>query len=147
MSSLFAFLHYLAAFTLVSVLVAEALLIREPMSASIARKILAADLLFGISAGVVLVAGLARVFYFEKGSAYYFHSIPFLAKLALFVLIGIASAYPTREFLSWRRSVKSGQPPDVSTTTLRKVQKVIHLELAGIVLLVLCATLMAHGVA
>ena len=145
MSTLFAFLHYLAAFTLVSVLVAEALLIREPISASIARKILAADLLFGISAGVVLAAGLIRVFYFEKGAAYYFHSAPFLAKLALFALVGAISAYPTREFLSWRKAVKNSQAPTVHANTLRRIRGIIYLELAGIVLLVACATLMARG--
>lgn len=145
MSTLFAFLHYLAAFTLVSALVAESLLVREAMSISIARKILTADLLFGISAGVVLAAGLVRVFYFGKGADYYFHSVPFLLKLALFILIGIASIYPTREFLSWRSALKIGQTPAVNERTLRKVRRTICLELAGIGILVFCATLMARG--
>lgn len=145
MSALFAFLHYLAAFTLVSALVAESLLVREAMSTSIARKILTADLLFGISAGVVLAAGLVRVFYFGKGADYYFHSVPFLLKLALFILIGIASAFPTRIFLSWRPALKIGQAPAFDEHTLQKVRRTIQLELTGIGVLVFCAVLMARG--
>jgi putative membrane protein len=32
----------------------------------------------------VLVIGLLRVFFFEKGPAYYFHDAAFIAKLSLF---------------------------------------------------------------
>ena len=46
--------------------------------------------------------------YFEKGASYYFHSVPFVAKLSLFVMVGLLSIYPTMEFLSWRASVKQG---------------------------------------
>ena len=64
------------------------------------RKLQRIDALFGASAGVLLVVGVLRVFYFEKGAAYYFHSAPFIAKLVLFVAVGLLSIYPTVTFRS-----------------------------------------------
>ncbi len=68
MSALFAFLHHISAFTLFAALVVEFVLIRSMLTVESARKIQVADMIFGISAGVLLVVGLARVFHFEKGA-------------------------------------------------------------------------------
>jgi putative membrane protein len=120
--------------------------LKDELSVQRARKIQRADLVFGISAGIVLLIGLLRVFYFEKGASYYFHSIPFLVKLSLFVLVGLASIYPTLQILSWRASLKQAQAPKVTPGRLRSIRMVIHLELTGIVVIILCAALMARGV-
>ncbi|MFW7341555.1 DUF2214 family protein [Pollutimonas sp. H1-120] len=146
MSSLFAFLHHMAAFALVAALAVEFVLIKEALTVTIARKLLIADMVFGASAGAVLVIGLLRVFFFEKGAAFYFTNIPFLAKLALFALIGLMSIRPTREFLSWRSAVKAGQAPKVDEATLQRLRTAIHAELAAATVLILCAALMARGI-
>jgi putative membrane protein len=146
MNSLFAFLHHIAAFALVAALAIEFVLIREELSAKSARKILLADLALGISAGIIVMVGLLRVFYFEKGASYYFHNASFIAKFSLFVLVALLSAYPTVQFLSWRSAVKQQQPPSVSPQKLRVIRAVIHWELAGVVLIILFAVLMARGI-
>jgi len=146
MSSLFAFLHHVAAFALVSALAVEFVLLKENLSTTIARRLLLADLMFGISAAVVLFVGLLRVFFFEKGAAYYFTNLPFLAKLALFVAIGVLSAGPTKEFLSWRSALKKGQAPIAPPEKIRGLRRVLHIEMALAAALVLCAVLMARGV-
>lgn len=146
MSSLFAFLHHVAAFALVAALVVEFALIKGEVTPANARKIALADLAFGISAGVVLMVGLLRVFYFEKGASYYFHSAPFIAKLSLFVIVALLSISPTVEFLSWRKSLKQGKLPIVDERKLRSIRSLIHWELAGVVLMILCAALMARGI-
>ena len=146
MPSLFAFLHHLGAFAFVSALAVEFVLIRHELNARTARAILVADAVGGASAGVVLVVGLLRVFFFEKGAAYYFHSIPFLAKISLFVLIALLSIYPTVQFLSWRKDLKAGRAPAVSESARRKIRSILHLELAALVLLILNAALMARGI-
>jgi len=146
MTWFFAFLHHVAAFTLVAGLVIEFVLIRDDLTVARARKIQLADLLFGVSAGVVLVVGFLRVLYFEKGPSYYLHSIPFIAKMSLFAIVGLLSIYPTVEFLSWRTSVKQGRVPMVTDRKIHVIRTIIHWELAGIVFLILCATLMARGV-
>lgn len=146
MSSLFAFLHHLAVFTLVAALAVEFVLIREPLTVTLARKLVLADLVFGVSAGAILIIGLLRVFYFEKGAAFYFGNIPFLAKLALFALVGILSIRPTKEFLSWRPAIKAGKAPAPASEKIQQLRGIIHGELIAVAALILCAVLMARGV-
>src|SRR5688572_30092156 len=110
-SGLFAFLHHLAAFALAAGLTVELVLIRLPLTAASARRILVADLIVGASAGFVLLVGLLRVFHFEKGSLYYANSAPFIAKMTLFALVAALSVAPTLEFLSWRKAIGAGQTP------------------------------------
>jgi putative membrane protein len=146
MPALFAFLHHVAAFTLFAALAVELVLVRSALTVESARKIRAADAIYGISAGVLLVVGLARVFHLEKGTAFYLQSWTFLAKLALFILLGLMSIVPTMEFVRWRPAVKGGQVPTVSAHKIRQVRSIIHLELVGVVLILLFAALMARGI-
>lgn len=146
MSALFAFLHHLAAFILFAALVTELVLIRSELTPSNARRILVADVIFGASAGILLVVGLLRVAHFEKGATYYFHTWTFIAKLTLFIVIGLISIRPTLEFLSWRKAVAQGQAPSVSADRLRLLRMIIHLELVGVVVIILMAALMAKGI-
>jgi putative membrane protein len=145
MSTLFAFLHHLCAFTLVSAVAIEFALIRQELTVASARRLQLTDLVLGIAAGALFIIGLLRVFYFEKGASYYFHSYAFLTKLSLFVIIGLLSIVPTMEFLSWREAIKAGQVPVVDAGKRRRVTAVIHAELAAIVVILLCAAIMARG--
>ena len=146
MAALFAFLHHLAAFALVSALVVEFALVRGELTVRTARRIQLYDLVYGVSAGLVFVIGVVRVLYFEKGADYYLHSIPFLAKLALFLVVGLLSIYPTVTFLSWGKYLSLGQAPAVSEGRLRSIRTILHVEMAGVVLILLCAVLTARGV-
>jgi putative membrane protein len=145
MSTLFAFLHHLCAFTLVAALAIEFTLIRQELTLASARRLQAIDLVLGIAAGLLLVIGLLRVFFFEKGAAYYWHSHAFLAKFGLFVIVGLLSIIPTMEFLSWRGAITAGQVPIVDAARRKRVTMVIHIELAAIVVILLCAAIMARG--
>ena len=146
MNALFAFLHHVAAFALVTALTVEFVLIRGTLTVESARKVLRFDAVYGMSASALLIVGLARVFYFEKGAAYYFHSTAFIAKLVLFAAVGLLSAYPTIEFLSWRKALRQGQLPVTDPRKLRVIRSIMHWELAGVVLILLCAALMARGI-
>lgn len=138
MTAFMAFLHHVAAFALVAALAVEFVLIRGELTPASARRLARADMIFGISSGVLLVVGLARVFYFEKGAAYYFHSGTFIAKLALFALVGLLSIYPTVKFISWRKGFDPSSVP--------AIRRIIHLELVAVVLILLFAALMADGI-
>ncbi len=140
MSIAFAFVHHLAAFALVARLVVELVLLTGEVTLQGARRLQAIDALYGASAGILLLVGLLRVFYFEKGAAYYFHSAPFIAKLVLFVAVGLLSIYPTVTFRRWSRQ------PTVTQASLRTVRTVVHVQLAGIVVILFCAAMMARGV-
>jgi len=145
MSTLFAFLHHVCAFTLVSAVAIEFVLIRGELTLASARRLQITDIVFGISAGALLIIGLSRVFFFEKGSDYYFHSHAFIAKFSIFIAIGLLSIIPTLEFLSWNKSLRVGEVPAVSAKKLRLVTAVIHGELLSIAIILLCAAIMARG--
>src|SRR4051812_7885143 len=107
MSPYFAFLHHVAAFVVFAALVVELVLVKGELTLKIARKIQLADMAYGIAAGSVIVIGLFRVFYFEKGAGYYIHSMSFWVKMAAFIAVGLLSIMPTVEFLSWSKSLKA----------------------------------------
>ena len=111
MSTLFAFLHHLAAFTLVSAIAIEFVLIRQEVTRANAIRLLVTDAVLGASATLLLIVGLLRVFYFEKGATYYSSNHAFLTKFSVFILVAIMSAVPTIEFLSWRKAVRAGRAP------------------------------------
>ncbi|WP_193161827.1 DUF2214 family protein [Microbulbifer hainanensis] len=146
MSVLFAFLHHLAAFTLTAAIAIELVLLGQKFTLESARKLQSADRVLGISAGALLVAGLLRVFFFEKGAAYYFHNGAFHAKLGLFFLAAFLSIYPTIRFIRWGKALKQGQLPEVSGRQWRLMRGVVHAELAAIVGILLCAAMMAKGI-
>jgi putative membrane protein len=145
MSTLFAFLHHLCAFTLVSAVAIEFALIRGDLTLASARRLQITDIVLGVTAGALLVVGLLRVFFFEKGASYYFHSHAFLTKFSLFIVIGLLSIIPTMEFLSWGGALKAGQVPVIGAKKLKLVTAVIHSELLAIVIILLCAAIMARG--
>jgi putative membrane protein len=145
-SALFAFLHHAAAFIVFAALAVEWVLIRNELTLASAKSIARADLVYGVAAGVVLTVGFLRVYFFEKGSEYYYHSAPFITKLTLFLLIGLISIYPTIVFLKWGKPLRAGQLPVVPPGQLRTLRVILHLEQVGIVCMLLAAALMARGI-
>jgi putative membrane protein len=140
-----AFLHHLAAFTVVAALAVEVALFKPPLSLERARRLLRADIIFGASAAVVLIIGLLRVEFFEKGPAYYWHDVFFLTKFSAFILAGLISIYPTVTFLSWNPQLRAGAVPEVSAQRTRGVRMCLMLELTAIVVILVCAAFMARG--
>ena len=146
MAVTFAFLHHLAAFTLVAALAVQFVLLRDEITVASARKLQVIDTVYGMAAVMLLIVGLGRVFHFEKGATYYFHTWTFIAKLSLFALVGLLSILPTLAFRSWRGAVQQGQAPQVTAQQLQRLRSIVHLELIGVVLIILCAALMAKGI-
>ena len=104
------------------------------------------DAAYGIAALVLLVVGLSRVFFTEKGAAYYFHSGTFIAKLTLFVIVGLLSIYPTMQFLRWRPALREQRVPQIDTSTRRKLRMTVHIELTLLLVILLLAPMMARGI-
>jgi len=145
LSALMATLHHLAAFTLVATLAVEVAMFKPPLSVEQARRLQRTDLIFGVAAAVLLVVGLMRVFWFEKGPRYYWHDLYFLIKFMAFVIAALISIYPTVTFLAWIPAVKAGNAPQVSLDQTRRVRLCLMLELTAIVIILPCAALMARG--
>src|SRR5689334_24600039 len=102
MSTLFAFLHHLCAFTLVAAVAIEFTLIKQELTLTSARRLQVTDIVLGMAAGALLVIGLLRVFFFEKGADYSWTGPAFFAKFGLSIFIGLRSFFRTLKFFSWR---------------------------------------------
>jgi putative membrane protein len=144
-SAVMAFLHHLAAFSVVATLAVEVAMFKPPLTPAQARRLQRTDLLFGLSATAVLVIGALRVAYFEKPTVYYLHDVFFIAKLAAFLAAALISIYPTITFLSWKAALRAGAAPEVSAERTRRVRLCLMLELTAIVVILACAALMARG--
>jgi putative membrane protein len=141
-----AFVHHAAAFIVVGALMTELVVLRNDLTVASARSVLRMDTAYGVAALVLLIAGLLRVFYTEKGAAYYFASGPFLTKLTLFVIVGLLSIYPTMTFLGWRKALRDQRVPELDPGVRRKVRMLIHIELTLLFVIMLMAVMMARVV-
>ena len=144
-AALVAFGHFLAFFALTAAIVLQLALIAESMSVETARRIQRADRVAGMFALLLLVFGFLRVFYFEKGSAYYFSNYFFWIKLGLFISAAAIAIYATRQFSRWNDELARGIAPELDGDTVARLKKAIHWELVLIIGVLICASLMAKG--
>jgi putative membrane protein len=146
MTTLFAAVHHLAILALLVCTLLTLHQLRQPFSVPGARLLSTTDMVNGLAATLVLLVGLVRVFYFEKGAAYYFHNAPFLAKLGFYGLASVLSVIPTLEVYRWRKPLKSGLLPTVSAAKMTTLRTVAVLQLACLAAMVVCANLAARGI-
>jgi putative membrane protein len=133
-------LHHLAVFALAGVLAYELAATAGPVDAAAVKRLAAVDAGYGALAALVLAAGLARVFLGAKGPAYYGGNSLFWAKMAAFAAVGALSAYPTLQYLRWRRGAQGAPPRAVA-----RVRRVLWLEIALFATLPVLAAAMARG--
>lgn len=144
-NSLMASLHHLAAFTLTACLVYEFVAFRKMMTAGEVRRIQRVDLWYGISSGVLLVVGLLRVFFFEKGASFYGANPMFWTKMALFTIVGLLSIYPTIRFIRWG-VVNEGAMLEVPEEENKRIRWMLNLEIVGLALILFAAPAMARAI-
>ena len=142
----FSFLHFVFALILVGALVAEAFILRLPIDGRVARLLLRADLFYGVSAVGVILAGVARVFWGAKNSDYYASQPFFWAKMAVFGVIGLISIQPTRMFLRWVRQAGQDAAFMVAEADVKRIRRLVMIEVHLLALLPLFAALMARGI-
>jgi putative membrane protein len=142
---LLASFHHLAVFSLAAILSAEIFLTAGAIDDRMALRLARVDAWFGVSAAIVLAAGVLRVFLGAKGVDYYFVNIFFWLKMTLFVGIGLISVAPTYLYIVWRRRVRadpSFRPPAEEIVQLRRA---LYVEAGLFALMPLCAAAMARG--
>ena len=142
---LLAALHLLAyGFALASILRRTWSLRRAAVPAAL-RSVFRADTRWGLSALVLIVTGLMRVFgSYEKGADYYLHEPLFHLKMTLLVIIILLEVPSMLALMRWRASIRKGEAPD-----LHNARRYPHLSVIQTVLLVLmvfAATGMARGI-
>lgn len=145
-TALMAFLHHLLAFTLVACVVYEFIAYRQGMSVEEARRIQRADLMYGISAGLLLIVGVLRVFYFEKGPAFYSQNPFFWLKMNAFLVVGLLSIDPTIRYLRWNKILKENRAPEINEHEFRRTRILLTLEVIGLGIILFAAAWMARGI-
>ena len=145
-TALMAFLHHLMAFTLVACVVYEFISYRKSLTIEEARRIQRAELTYGISAGLLLIVGLLRVFYFEKGPAYYSHNMFFWLKMDAFLVVGLLSIDPTIRYLRWNKILKENRPPEITDKEYKRTRLLLTLEVIGLAVILFGAAMMARGI-
>ena len=113
LEAVLASVHLLAILTLVVFLSSQAALCRvEWMNAAVVQRLARLDMIYGIVAVVLLLTGLARLFWGVKGMGGYMASPLFHLKMSLFILAALLSIKPTLSFRRWRKALDvSGQLP------------------------------------
>lgn len=142
--TMLASLHHIAAFTLVACLVYEWLTFRQTLTTHEARGLQRIDLWYGVSAVMLLVAGILRVIYGGKGYQFYMGSTLFWVKMALVLIISILSIYPTIRYIRWGTIADAGMV--VPDTEFVRIRNLLRMQVIGVLLVLLVAPAMARGV-
>jgi putative membrane protein len=145
-SSFSAFLHHVAAFTVFACAVLSLVLLQFKFNLRVAKQLQYTDMVNGIAATLVLLIGMIRIFYTEKGADYYFHNVPFLAKLTLYGLASFLSIVPTFEIFRWKKTLNQGQLPVVTDTKFGQLRAVAIGQVLCILGMMLCSSLAARGI-
>ncbi|MGI0480986.1 DUF2214 family protein [Geminocystis sp. CENA526] len=145
-SAITAYFHYLSIGIIFASLSIEFFTLKEKLTVKEAWRIVLADSAYGIGAIIVLVTGVLRVLYFAKDTAYYMHQPVFFAKIALYLIVGIVSLYPTISFILWVKSLLEEKPPEFSLNKYKILRGIIIFELVGFSLIPLLASMMARGI-
>jgi putative membrane protein len=143
---LMAFAHHIAAFALVAALVFEWATFSATPTLKEAQRLQFADMLYGLSAAVVVTLGFLRAIYFEKGWAFYSHNLFFWIKLGAFIVIALLSIYPTIRFLQWNAFTQKEEAPVVSAEEALLIRRLLWAEVVLLVLMLLAAPLMSRAV-
>ncbi|NMG57257.1 DUF2214 family protein [Geitlerinema sp. P-1104] len=145
-SAIVAYCHYLSFMLAIAALAVERLSLQADLSLQAARRIVVADVVYGLSAIGVLITGILRVLYFGKGADYYLDNPLFWTKIGLFLLVGALSLYPTVTFILWIKDLQQVQVPSLSRGKFQVLSSLVSLEIVGMLLIPLFASLMARGI-
>jgi putative membrane protein len=142
---LLAITHHLAVFALVALLAAEFALLRPGIEGQRLAQLGAIDRAYGAVAGLVIVAGLLRVFFGAAGWSYYAANWVFWAKIGAFLLVGLLSIGPTVSILRWRRSAGINPAFAPAAAEVSSQQKFLYAQVAVLAFIPAFAAAMARG--
>ena len=145
LDALLAWLHFLCIFMLVGTLLAELAFYRRRMDLARITQLARIDMLYGISAGLVVLSGILRVIFGLKGAAYYLHNPIFWTKMGLFLCLGLLSIPPTLHYLRIRSRADASGVVTVDEGGYRRVWALLGIEAGLLALIPLFAAFLASG--
>jgi len=140
-----AILHHLAVFVLFAMLAVQLVWLKRDLDLQGLNRVAKLDIVYGATAGAVLLIGVMRVFFGLKGWSYYAESPSFWAKMAAFALIGLMSIPPTMKFVAWRRRAEGELGGLPSAAEIPSVRLYLHVEATIFLAIPIFAAAMARG--
>jgi len=140
-----AIVHHLLVFSLAGIIGAEFVLIRGDLPAVTLKRLAGIDRHYGIIASLIIIVGIARVFWSLKGWEFYVYNWMFWAKMAAFGIVGLLSIIPTVRFISWNRQAGANPSFAVPAGELASVKAYIRAEALVFLLIPVFAAAMARG--
>lgn len=145
LEAVLAALHIVAILTLVVFLSSQAALCRaEWMNAAVVQRLARLDLIYGITAVLLLLTGLARLYWGAKGVSWYVSQPLFHLKMTLFVAAGLLSIKPSIAYRRWLQGWKAtGALP--AAEAVQQTRRWVMLQAHLIPVIAIIATFWARG--
>lgn len=135
------YLHFVSLILLMAAVFCQHLLLKKSMTRAEIGRVQRLDIVYLITAIVVLLTGFAQWLWVGKPAEFYSKNPVFHTKITLFLVVGILSIVPSI-FLSKNKKGDPGETVEVP----KKIVMFIRLELLLLFLMPLLASLIARGV-
>jgi putative membrane protein len=145
-SAIVSIIHYLAAFTLFSVVVSQHLLLQAGVDVVKAQLLRKLNKVYSISATLLLVFGSLRAVFFAKGWEFYKTNGAFHGKFTLFIILAALSVFPTISIKRWQRQGGEDSSYRAPEAEVKRVLLFLRLELVALLLIIVLASFMANGI-
>jgi len=145
-SATVAYVHYLSFMLCFGALIYERISLKPNPNRKETISMVIADIVYGIAGVALLVSGIYRVIKFGQGSEFYTQNPIFWVKIAIFVVVGSLSLYPTITYVLWAVPLSKGTLPTVTENLVSRLRLIINIELVGFASIPLLATIMARGI-
>ena len=136
------YLHFIAVFAIAGAIITQQFMISKTMTRNEIKRISKVDTLYAIGVILVLIAGLLLWFAVGKPASYYSRNWLFHTKLTMFLVLGLASIYPSIFFMR----NKKGNDLDTKIDVPFMVILFLRLELLIIVILPILASFYSLGI-
>jgi putative membrane protein len=138
-------LHHLAIFALAAMLAAELAILTLDIDARSIVRLAKIDSGYGAAATAVVIFGVCRVVWGAKGYEYYLANHIFWTKMALFLIVGLLSIWPTFRYLAWRRQLRADAAFRPAAPEVARMRAYLWAEAAFFLAIPVAAAAMARG--
>ncbi len=138
--------HHVAIFLLAAALAVEFVLLRGEVGHATLPKLSRADMIYGASAGAVILIGIGRVLFGLKGWEFYVYNWAFWAKMAAILAVGMLSGYPTARIAAWRRQAAGASDFVASAEEVARAHRLVVAQCWVFFLIPIFAAAMARGI-
>ena len=142
-SALLSAIHVLTLALGLGAVVVRGRALARPLDEAGWQRLLAADNLWGIAAGLWIASGLARVFFGGKEPGFYWHNGFFWTKLALFGLVFALELTPMMTFIRVRSA--RGRRTALPQFSVEAYRRINTAETVLVVAIVFAAAFMTRG--